>query len=74
MTEWSTTKGQRRRLKGKLNTQQKAANTKAKYGKQGKPAPVTVRSLDTGEVVAVKDQASFGGQPFKPKRRWKRGV
>ena len=50
-----------KRAKRKLNREQKTANTKAKYGASGKPAPVTVKRLD-GTVVEVVDQKDLTKQ------------
>jgi hypothetical protein len=38
-----------------LNRQQKAANTVSKYGAKRRPAPIVVKSLETGEVLRVHD-------------------
>jgi len=35
----------------KLDAQKRAACTRAKYGPRGKPAPVVIKSLATGEVI-----------------------
>ncbi len=48
---------ERRARKKRLNLQEKAANTRAKYGPALKPAPVVVRALETGEVITVVDQS-----------------
>lgn len=63
------------RAGAKLNQQEKKANTRAKYGPSGRPAPVTVKRLDgvTGEWVeeAPVDQRSITGELY-PKRRRRR--
>lgn len=48
-----------REQKRLLNAQRKAAATRAKYGPNRRPAPVVVRSLETGDVLAVKDQSRY---------------
>jgi hypothetical protein len=45
------------RTRRKLSRQQKSAVMRAKYGPTGKPAPVVVKSLTTGEVRVVVDQS-----------------
>lgn len=47
----------RRARERNVNRQQKAANTRAKYGPSMKPAPVIVKRL--GEEPAERDQGSF---------------
>lgn len=43
---WGTAKS------GKVNRQEAKANTRAKYGPSMRPAPVVVKSLATGEIIA----------------------
>lgn len=38
----------------KIKAQHRAAARRAKYGPAGKPAPVTVRNLDTGEIIETR--------------------
>lgn len=57
-----------KKAKRKLNEQTKAANTRAKYGPRGKPAPVVVKRLD-GTVVEMVDQTKVAGLPESVRKR-----
>jgi hypothetical protein len=46
-------KGERKRQARKLDAQEREGHTRAKYGARMRPAPVVVKSLATGEVVAT---------------------
>lgn len=46
-----------------VGKQRKAEAVRAKYGPSRKPAPVTVRSLESGEVLEVVDQNRFLPRP-----------
>jgi hypothetical protein len=56
----SREKRERQKRKKKLNAQKKQAAIRAKYGPQRKPAKVIVKSVETGEVIEIVDQWSFG--------------
>lgn len=60
----SVAKRERRARKGRLNAQEKAANTRAKYGPSMKPAPVTVRRV--GQEPVERDQSSFAVRRYAP--------
>lgn len=49
---------ERAERKRKLNRQRKDAAIRAKYGPTGRPAPVTVKTLD-GEVLKIVDQSKY---------------
>jgi hypothetical protein len=46
-------KGERKRQARKLDAQEREGHTRAKYGARMRPAPLVVKSLATGEVVAI---------------------
>jgi hypothetical protein len=58
------------RARGKLSAQKKDANTQAKYGRRGKPAPVIVKYMD-GRETEIVDQVQIAGAPkkWKPKKK-----
>jgi ribosomal protein S27AE len=55
-----------RQYKKKVKPQRKAAAIRAKYGASGRPSLVVVKSLTTGEVLAVKDQSLIKGREYSP--------
>lgn len=61
MGQASRQKRERKKRSRELNRQKKGAAIRAKYGPKRKPAPVTVKSIETGEVIGVVDQNKFGG-------------
>ena len=56
----------RKRAAKKLNAEHKAANTRAKYGPRGKPAPVTVKTLDGAVIATVSNALARNGNWFRP--------
>ncbi len=56
----------RKEEKRKLRRQEKAAAIRAKYGPIRKPSPVVIKNLDSGEIIAVKDQDRFRSKRFAP--------
>lgn len=61
--KWDEASKAKRKKKWLLNEQKKAAACRAKYGPTGKPAPVVVRSVESGEVSQVVDQWHFQPPP-----------
>lgn len=58
-------KKKRRKPKSKLKQQISRANARAMYGASGKPAPVTVRRIEDGKVLAVEPQGVFDSRRRK---------
>jgi len=59
---------ERREHADKLRCQERQASERAKYGARGKPAPVTVSRLDSGEIIETTSQAKLRkqGKDSKP--------
>jgi hypothetical protein len=57
-------KRERQKRQRKVKQQKKAAAIRAKYGPTRKPAPVTVKSVETGEVIETVDQSKFARTGF----------
>lgn len=61
-----TDKRARKRSAKKLRWEQQQANIRARYGPKGKPAPVTVKTLDGTVIATVSNVRVRNGRWFRP--------